>query len=120
MRLDQESSAKADRDGGRAIVPGDAKGSELYRRITADDPAERMPPQKSGKSLSAVEIEKLGRWIDQGAKWQPHWSFIPPAQAASARGSQTVNGSATRSTRSSRLVSSAKGSRRPAKPIAAS
>ena len=80
LRLDQESSAKADRDGVRAIVPGDAKASELYRRITADDPAERMPPQKSGKSLSAVEIEKLGRWIDQGAKWQPHWSFIPPVR----------------------------------------
>ena len=80
LRLDRESSAKANRDGGRAIVPGDAKGSELYRRMTADDPAERMPPQKSGKSLSAVEIEKLTRWIDQGAKWQPHWSFIPPAR----------------------------------------
>jgi hypothetical protein len=81
LRLDQEASAKADREGGRAIVPGDAKGSELYRRIKADDPAERMPPQKSGKSLSVVEIEKLGRWIDQGAKWQPHWSFIPPARS---------------------------------------
>ena len=80
LRLDQESSAKADRDGGRAIVPGNAKDSELYRRIKADDPAERMPPPKSGKSLSAVEIEKLGRWIDQGAKWQPHWSFIAPVR----------------------------------------
>ena len=61
-------------------MPGDSKASELYRRITADDAAERMPPPKSGKSLSAAEIEKLGRWIDQGAKWQPHWSFIPPAR----------------------------------------
>ena len=79
LRLDQESSAKADREGGRAIVAGDSKASELYRRITADDAAERMPPPKSGKSMSAVEIEKLGRWINEGAKWQSHWSFIPPA-----------------------------------------
>ena len=80
LRLDQEDSAKADRDGTKTIVPGDAKASELYRRITAPDTAERMPPQKSGKSLSAAEIEKLRRWIDQGAKWQPHWSFIRPVR----------------------------------------
>ncbi len=78
LRLDQEASAKADRDGVRAIVPGKKKASELYRRITAGDAAERMPPQKSGKTLSPAEVEALGRWIDQGAKWQPHWSFIAP------------------------------------------
>jgi Protein of unknown function (DUF1553)/Protein of unknown function (DUF1549)/Planctomycete cytochrome C/Concanavalin A-like lectin/glucanases superfamily len=80
LRLDQEASAKAERESGHAIVPGDAKGSELYRRVRADDPAERMPPQKSGKSLTAAEIEKLRRWIDQGARWQPHWSFISPVR----------------------------------------
>ena len=78
LRLDQEVSAKADRDGERAIVAGKKEASELYRRTTAKDAAERMPPQKSGKTLSPVEIEILGRWIDQGAQWQPHWSFIPP------------------------------------------
>ena len=80
LRLDQESSAMADRDGARAIVPGESKSSELYRRITAADVVERMPPAKSGKSLSTVEIEKLGRWINEGAKWQLHGSFIPPAE----------------------------------------
>lgn len=78
LRLDDETSAKAPRDGGPAIVPGERDGSELYRRITAKDATERMPPAKSGKSLTSGEIEMLGRWIDQGAKWQPHWSFIPP------------------------------------------
>ena len=70
-----------------------------------------MPPAKSGKSLSAAEIEKLGRWIDQGAKWQPHWSFIPPAEPAVPADSRNVSGFATRSTRSSRRGSSAKGSK---------
>jgi hypothetical protein len=79
LRLDVESSAKAERDGGRAIVPGDLNASDLYRRITAKDVLERMPPAKSGKSLSRAEMEKIGRWIAQGAKWQRHWSFIPPA-----------------------------------------
>ncbi len=69
---------RADRDGRRAIVPGDLDSSELYRRITAEDESERMPPVKSGKSLSAAEIERIGRWITEGAKWQPHWAFIAP------------------------------------------
>ena len=78
LRLDLESSAKADRDGRRAIVPGDLDASELYRRITAEDADERMPPPKSGKSAHRAEIETLRRWIDEGRRWQPHWSFIPP------------------------------------------
>ncbi len=80
LRLDDEASAKAERDGGRAIVPGDLESSEVYWRITAKDPGERMPPAKSGKSLSPSEIEKLKQWISEGAKWQRHWSFIPPVR----------------------------------------
>ena len=78
LRLDQESSSKSVRDGRRAIAPGDLDASELYRRITAEDDSERMPPVKSGKTLSAAEIERIGRWIAEGAKWQPHWAFIVP------------------------------------------
>ncbi len=78
LRLDQESSAKSGRDGRRAIVPGDLDASELYRRITAEDDSERMPPVKSGKAVSAAEIERIGRWITEGAKWQPHWALVAP------------------------------------------
>ncbi len=85
LRLDDETSAKAQRDGRRAIVPGDLTASELYQRITAQDAGERMPPAKSGKTLSPTEIEKLKRWISQGACWQPHWSFIPPVRPAAPR-----------------------------------
>jgi mono/diheme cytochrome c family protein len=77
LRLDQESSAKAERDGLRAIVPGDLEASELFRRINAPDPSERMPPVKSGKSLSPDQIDRIRRWIAAGARWQPHWSLIP-------------------------------------------
>src|SRR5581483_7107928 len=37
-----------------------------------------MPPAYSGLKLSDGEIETLRLWIAQGAKWQKHWSFIPP------------------------------------------
>ncbi len=81
LRLDQESSARADRDGSHAIVPGDLDASELYQRITAEAVDDRMPPAKSGKSLNATQVELIRRWIVQGAKWQPHWALIPPKRS---------------------------------------
>ena len=74
----------------RAIVPGDCK---RQRALSADHRREMLPsecrPRSPAKSLSPAEIEKLGRWIDQGAKWQPHWSFIPPARPPASRVGQT-------------------------------
>ena len=83
MRLDLEADAKADRGGGRrAIVPGDPDASELIRRVTAAQPARRMPPAATGHHLTAEEIAKLRAWIAEGAQWQGHWSFIPPVRPA--------------------------------------
>lgn len=78
LRLDQEEGALADLDGRRAIVPGQPDASELIRRITTSDPAERMPPASTGKALSARQVELLRQWIAAGAPWEPHWSFMPP------------------------------------------
>ena len=78
LRLDAESQLFADRDGHRVLVPGDPAKSELFRRVAATDPDEQMPPPSSGKHLSAEQIATLRRWIEQGAKWQGHWAFIPP------------------------------------------
>ena len=60
------------------IVPGNRKKSELFNRITHHDPEYRMPQEKD--PLSAEEIELIGQWIDQGAKWETHWAFVPPEQ----------------------------------------
>jgi hypothetical protein len=79
FRLDREELAKADLGNGRhAIVNGDLAASEMVRRITAPNKAMRMPPVYSGLQLSDREIDILRRWIAQGAKWDLHWSFIPP------------------------------------------
>ena len=48
------------------------------RRIANSNVKERMPPASTGRKLSEGEIALLRRWIDQGAKWQKHWSLIPP------------------------------------------
>src|SRR5262245_52802214 len=53
LRLDLEADAKATRDGKAAVVPKRLDKSELIRRISAHDAAERMPPANSGRSLSA-------------------------------------------------------------------
>jgi hypothetical protein len=79
LRLDTAAGAFADLgDGRRALVPGDPARSELYRRITAADESERMPPARAHRRLTAQEIATLRRWIEQGAEWQPHWSLLPP------------------------------------------
>ncbi|REK17597.1 MAG: DUF1549 domain-containing protein [Planctomycetota bacterium] len=75
LRLDLESSAKAPRDDGAAVVAGRPQQSGVIRRITSDDESERMPPIDSGVALSQEETERLQRWIVQGAEYQRHWAF---------------------------------------------
>src|SRR6266404_898709 len=82
LRLDtKEGVFKELRDGGFAVVPGKSGESKLIERITAEELSERMPPAKSGKHLTQSQIELLRQWIDQGAKWATHWSFVPPQRS---------------------------------------
>ena len=78
LRLDDEQDAKRDRGGYRVIASGEVAQSELLARITASDPGERMPPADSGKQLSSAEIQRLKRWIDDGAPWAVHWAYVAP------------------------------------------
>src|SRR5262245_44907937 len=81
LRLDiKESAFGKQRSGGRAIVPGNSKKSELIARITDQDPSVRMPPAKINKHLKPEQIEILRQWIDQGAEWHEHWAFVPPVR----------------------------------------
>ena len=80
LRLDTKEGAFIDLGGYRAIVPGEPAASELVRRITAEDEAERMPPAESGRTLTPRQISILKKWIQQGAAWQEHWAFTAPAR----------------------------------------
>jgi hypothetical protein len=76
LRLDNRLDATgAAESGNRAIVPGHPEQSELLRRVSALDVAERMPLK--GKPLSAAQIGKLRSWIADGAKWPAHWAYRP-------------------------------------------
>ena len=61
------------------VVPGRPEDSELLQRVRHSEPSERMPPPESGKTLTDSEIELLRRWIEEGARFETHWSFVAPA-----------------------------------------
>ena len=67
-------------------MPGDPAASEIIKRVAPERPAMRMPPPYSDrKPLTEKEIATLRAWIEQGAKWQSHWSFIAPHAPRPAR-----------------------------------
>ena len=61
-----------------AIIPGDSDSTMLLDRIYSDDPELVMPPPETKKVLTAEQKQLLVDWVDQGAEYEPHWSFIPP------------------------------------------
>ena len=71
LRLDQREAAIAS----GAIKPGKPRESELIVRIHSMDPDIQMPPSDSKKQLTAEQRELLTRWIEQSAKYEPHWAF---------------------------------------------
>ncbi|WP_414663631.1 PSD1 and planctomycete cytochrome C domain-containing protein [Horticoccus sp. 23ND18S-11] len=82
LRLDTAAGATAERDGTRAIVPGDPEKSELWQRIISSYEDEVMPPADSHKKpLEPKERELIKRWIQQGAVYQNHWAYEPVARA---------------------------------------
>lgn len=81
LRLDMREPAVGElpeSPGKYAIVPGDPEASELIRRVTADNPDVRMPPLQTHKVLTETQVSILTQWIDDGAEYKPHWSFITP------------------------------------------
>ena len=76
LRLDQRDSALAV----DAIVPGDSARSEMIYRIFSDDAEEVMPPPEAHHQLTKDQKEILKRWVDAGAKYELHWSFLPPTR----------------------------------------
>ncbi|MDQ2843996.1 MAG: DUF1553 domain-containing protein [Acidobacteriota bacterium] len=60
------------------IVPGDSAHSKMFVKISNPNEAMRMPPTYSGRKLTAAQIDSIKRWIDEGAKWETHWSYAVP------------------------------------------
>ncbi|MEQ8209356.1 MAG: DUF1553 domain-containing protein [Lacipirellulaceae bacterium] len=80
LRLDTPEGAYGESYSGErthVIKPGDISASELLRRVTSDDEDIVMPPPESHLTVTQEEVALLKKWIEQGAKWKEHWSFLP-------------------------------------------
>ncbi len=90
LRLDSPAAIRKGGDSGEPLfVAGKRDESHLYKLVSRHDPDEAMPP-KEKDALSKEEIERIGRWIEQGSKMPgdgevvtlttDHWSFQPVAK----------------------------------------
>ncbi len=78
LRLDiREGLFGKTKQGDKIISAGNPENSALIEHIYSTDPESMMPPSESNLSLSGVEKAMLKKWIAQGAKWKPHWAFLP-------------------------------------------
>ncbi|MCM4150835.1 DUF1553 domain-containing protein [Arenibacter sp. N53] len=84
LRLDLEQGALSElpeNPGKYAVVAGKPGNSMLYLHVVSDDPKQLMPPADSQLKLNSYEKRLLKKWIEQGAKFEKHWAFIPPKKA---------------------------------------
>jgi hypothetical protein len=69
LRLDQKESA----------VP---KASMILERVTETRGPRKMPPRHAKVQLSESQVATLKRWVQEGAPWQEHWSYVAPKKLA--------------------------------------
>lgn len=68
LRLDRKNMVFKGGENGPVIVPGNARESELFRRITLpSNHKDRMPSK--GKNMSENDIAVINFWIQKGAPW---------------------------------------------------
>lgn len=75
-----ESGLRLDAKDGVKDAFGESKltGNLAWQRILSNDPDEKMPPPSPGNELKQEELQLLKQWIEQGAEYQSHWSFVEP------------------------------------------
>ena len=76
LRLDTFEAAIAKRKKGAAIIPGNAMGSAIIKRMITDDQDDIMPPPDSNRHVSKAQIELIKQWIKEGATYSEHWAFV--------------------------------------------
>jgi mono/diheme cytochrome c family protein len=77
LRLDTRDGATES-----VVVAGKPEASTLVERVTSKEADRVMPPAKSGKKLTAREIEILTKWVKEGATYPQHWSYVKPVRPA--------------------------------------
>ncbi len=75
-------------DRAAALETGVLTNGEMLRRLTSDDPNERMPPVDSNRPMRDADRAKLVEWLRAGAAWPSddrHWAFVPPKRPRLAK-----------------------------------
>ena len=75
-------------DRAATLEAGVLTDGEMLRRLTSDDPDERMPPADSNRPLRDEDRAKLVQWLRAGAAWPSddrHWAFVPPKRPRLAK-----------------------------------
>lgn len=84
LRLDMEEYAflplKNNPDE-HALVRGTPTQSKALTLVLSNDPESMMPPPESKLTLSGTEKALLYKWVEQGAIWKKHWSFLVPEKS---------------------------------------
>ena len=82
LQLDTEQGLYAKSDLGHyAFRPGNLNKSEAIQRVLSEENDYKMPPPEAHLDLDSKEKAILVKWVQQGAKWKPHWAFIPPVKS---------------------------------------
>ncbi|GAA4805778.1 DUF1553 domain-containing protein [Litoribaculum gwangyangense] len=77
LRLDIEEEAfKKLESGNYAFVRNRISKSEVIHRLVSNDLDKIMPPPEAELNMSPREIALIAKWIEQGAQWKEHWSFL--------------------------------------------
>ncbi len=80
LRLDTPTGLREDLGGHFAVVDGKPAESEIISRVLSQEEGEVMPPPEAGRRLTENEVRLLTTWIEQGAPFSMHWSYIPPVR----------------------------------------
>ncbi|SHI65408.1 Planctomycete cytochrome C [Arenibacter nanhaiticus] len=92
LRLDLEETAFSELPeslGEFPIVSKAPHNSKAYLAIVSDDPDVLMPPPNSNLALNTYEKRLIKKWIEQGAKFEKHWAYIPPKKNKPPRTEKT-------------------------------
>ena len=101
LRLDTFAGLEKGGASGALLVPGNAQNSRLVQRLVTPNAQQRMP--KGGATLTANEIQAIGTWVAEGAKFEGDKTTdlasldkkavgpAPKVEIAKATGKETVS-----------------------------